>query len=93
MFKRRRDRTAERARCSSWVVGARNCKAASIGGLFHTKPAMTPIGRDIFPGTHLNGYSAASSARTTRCVASLSQYKLIVCGEGDWLLPSILLIW
>jgi hypothetical protein len=42
MFKRRRDRTAERARCSSWVVGARKGKAASIGGLFHTKPAMKP---------------------------------------------------
>ena len=35
----------------------------------------------------------ATSARSGRCVASLSQYKLIVCREGDWLLPSVRLIW
>ena len=58
MFKRRRDRTAERARCSSWVVGARKSKAASIGGLFHTKPAMTSIGTTFRTRRHFRRTSA-----------------------------------
>jgi hypothetical protein len=30
MFKRRRDRSAKRARCFSWVLGAMKGKAASV---------------------------------------------------------------
>ena len=49
---------AERARCSSWVVGARKAKAASIDGLFHTKPAMTPIGTTFRTRRHYRRASA-----------------------------------
>ena len=63
MFKRRRDRIAERARCSSWVVGARKAKAASIGGLFHTKPAMTPIGTTFRTRRHYRRASAIGEKR------------------------------
>src|SRR3954468_7901539 len=63
MFKRRRDRTAERARCSSWVVGARKGKAASIGGLFHTKSTMTSIGTTFRTRRHFRRTSAIGEKR------------------------------